>query len=237
VYVLDSGIRATHTEFTGRIGNGTDTINDGQNGNDCDGHGTHVSGIIGGTTYGVAKNVTIHPVRVLNCEGISSGSSVISGIDWVTANRIFPAVANMSLGGGYSTAFNNAVANSSAQGITYVVAAGNESNDACDFSPASTPTAITVGSTTIGDSQSSFSNFGTCVDVFAPGSQILSAYKNSDTSAATASGTSMSAPHVAGAAARFLQNNPSASPLLVHNSIINLVILGQVRQTDSYMPM
>jgi subtilisin family serine protease len=231
-YVLDSGIRATHSEFAGRIGNGADFVNDGQGTNDCDGHGTHVAGTIGGTIYGVAKNVTIHPVRVLNCDGVSTGSSTISGINWVINNRVpnAPGVVNMSLGGGYSMTSNNAVANAIAQtGLTFVVSAGNENNDACDKSPASTPQAITVGSirpTT--DQRSSFSNYGVCVDVFAPGSSIVSASHNSDTGTAVFNGTSMSAPHVSGIVARFLQNNPNATPAQVENSIINSATNGVV---------
>ncbi len=231
-YVIDSGIRATHTEFTGRIGNGQDFVNDGQGTNDCDGHGTHVAGILGGTTYGVAKNVTLHPLRIFNCEGKSTGSGSLAAVDWITANRVpnAPGVVNMSLGGGYSSSNNTAIANSIAQtGLTYVVSAGNENNDACDKSPASTPEAITVGSSSpTTDSRSSFSNYGVCVDVFAPGSSISSAWFTSDTAAATISGTSMAAPHVSGIVARFLQGNPNATPSQVQNSVINSATNGIV---------
>lgn len=225
-YVLDTGIRATHTEFTGRLGNGADFINDGQNGNDCNGHGTHVAGTIGGTTYGVAKNVTLHAVRVLGCDGTSANSSTLSGINWVIANKINPAVINMSLGGGYSTASNTAISNAIAAGITVVVSAGNDNNDACDKSPASAPEAITVGAVGSNppgqsDTRASFSNYGSCVDIFAPGRFIVSAGNSSDTATAQLSGTSMASPHVAGVVARFLETNPNALPATVANSLIN----------------
>jgi subtilisin family serine protease len=170
VYVIDTGIRATHTEFGGRVSFGFTAINDGNGTNDCNGHGTHVSGTIGGATYGVAKSVTLHAVRVLDCSGSGSTSGVIAGVDWVTANRTLPAVANMSLGGGASTALDDAVRRSVAAGVTYAIAAGNSNADACSSSPARVSQALTVGSSTSGDVRSSFSNFGTCVDLFAPGS-------------------------------------------------------------------
>ncbi len=201
VYVLDTGIRDTHNDFGGRASRDFDVIGDGQNGNDCHGHGTHVSGTVGGTEHGVAKNVFLHGVRVLNCSGSGSFAGVISGIDWVTANRMDPAVANMSLGGGFSASVNDAVNNSVASGVFYAVAAGNSNANACSFSPSSAEEAYTVGSTTITDSRSSFSNFGTCVNIFAPGSGITSAWNTSNTATNTISGTSMASPHVAGAAA------------------------------------
>jgi subtilisin family serine protease len=209
-YVLDTGIRATHTQFTGRVGIGYTAIADGNGTNDCHGHGTHVSGTIGGTTYGVAKNVTLHPVRVLNCSGSGTTSGVVAGIDWVTTNHVKPAVANMSLGGGASTALDDAVARSVAAGVTYAVAAGNSSADACSYSPARAPAALTAGATTNTDARASYSNFGTCVDVFAPGSSVTSAYYTSDTAIASMSGTSMASPHVAGAAALYLETDPTA---------------------------
>ena len=164
VYVIDTGIRATHVDFSGRASIGTDTVGDGQNGVDCNGHGTHVAGTVGGETYGVAKDVTLVAVRVLNCAGNGSFAGVIQGIDWVTANAVSPAVANMSLGGGFSASVNTAVENSVASGVTYAVAAGNEAVDACTRSPASTPVALTVGATDAADARASFSNFGTCLD-------------------------------------------------------------------------
>ncbi|HEV8486625.1 MAG TPA: S8 family peptidase [Blastocatellia bacterium] len=228
VYVIDTGIRRTHTQFGGRAVVGFDAVGDGQNTNDCNGHGTHVSGTIGGSTYGVAKNVRLFAVRVLNCSGSGTNSGVIAGVDWVTANRIRPAVANMSLGGGVSTALDTAVRNSITAGVTYSIAAGNSNTDASTSSPARVAEAITVGATTMNDARSSFSNFGSGVDIFAPGSAILSSYFSSDTATATLSGTSMAAPHVAGVAARFLQNNPSASAATVRNAIVNAAGLNKL---------
>jgi serine protease len=222
VYVIDTGIRATHTEFGTRVSTlGFTSINDGNGTNDCNGHGTHVAGTIGGVTYGVAKSVTLHAVRVLDCNGSGSTSGVIAGVDWVTANRTLPAVANMSLGGGASTALDDAVRRSITAGVTYAIAAGNSNADACASSPARVSQALTVGSSTSGDVRSSFSNFGTCVDVFAPGSSITSAWNTSNTATNTISGTSMATPHVAGAAAVYLATDPVATPSTVHAAIVN----------------
>ncbi len=220
-YIIDTGIRRTHAEFGTRAFVGYDAIGDGQNSNDCNGHGTHVAGTVGGTTYGVAKATRLYAVRVLNCSGSGSNSGVIAGVDWVRANHVKPAVANMSLGGGASTALDTAVNNSINAGVTYVVAAGNENTNACNSSPARVPAAITVGSTTNTDARSSFSNFGTCVDIFAPGSSIISAWYTSNTATNTISGTSMASPHVAGVAALYLQNNTTASNSTVRNAIVN----------------
>ena len=220
VYIIDTGIRRTHTQFGGRARVGFDAVGDGQNTNDCAGHGTHVSGTVGGSTFGIAKNVQLFAVRVLNCSGSGSNSGVIAGVDWVTANHISPAVANMSLGGGVSAALDTAVRNSIASGVTYAVAAGNENSDASTHSPARVAEAITVGSSTITDARSSFSNFGAGVDIFAPGSAIVSATSTSDTATATFSGTSMATPHVTGVVARFLQNNPGATPAAVRNELV-----------------
>jgi aqualysin 1 len=220
-YIIDTGIRRTHTQFGGRAVVGFDAIGDGQNTNDCNGHGTHVAGTVGASTHGVAKNVRLFAVRVLSCSGSGSNSGVIAGVDWVTANRIRPAVANMSLGGGASTALDNAVRNSIAAGVTYAVAAGNSNTNAANSSPARVAEAITVGSSTQSDARSSFSNFGSVVDVFAPGSAIQSTWITSNTATATLSGTSMASPHVAGVAARILQSNPGASPATVRNEIVN----------------
>jgi aqualysin 1 len=228
VYIIDTGIRRTHTQFGGRALVGFDAIGDGRNTSDCNGHGTHVAGTVGGATYGVAKNVRLFAVRVLNCSGSGSNSGVIAGIDWVTANHIKPAVANMSLGGGASTALDTAVRNSIAAGVTYAVAAGNSNQNAANFSPSRVGEAITVGSTTQTDARSSFSNFGSVVDIFAPGSSILSAWFTSDTATATLSGTSMASPHTAGVAARFLQSNTSASPAQVRNEIVNVASLNRL---------
>ncbi len=214
-FIIDTGIRSTHQNFGGRVGTGFTSINDGQGTNDCQGHGTHVAGTVGSTTWGVAKNVTLIPVRVLNCQGSGTDAGVIAGVDWVAANHSGPSVANMSLGGGASPTLDAAIANLVAAGVTTVVAAGNENQNACNVSPAREPLAITVGSTTSSDARSSFSNFGTCVDIFAPGSSILSTSNGSNTATATLSGTSMASPHVAGGAALFLSANPTATPAQV----------------------
>jgi subtilisin family serine protease len=227
-YIIDTGIRRTHTQFGGRAVVGFDAIGDGRNTTDCNGHGTHVSGTVGGSTYGVAKGVRLFAVRVLDCNGSGSNAGVIAGVDWVTANHIKPAVANMSLGGGVSTALDTAVRNSIAAGVTYAIAAGNSNQNAANFSPARVAEAITVGSTTQTDARSSFSNFGSGVDIFAPGSSILSSYFSSDTATATLSGTSMASPHVAGVAARFLQSNPGASPATVRNELVNVATLNRL---------
>lgn len=211
-YVIDTGIRISHQEFEGRARVGVDTIGDGQNGNDCQGHGTHVAGTMGGRTYGVAKDVDLVAVRVLNCQGSGSNAGVIAGVDWVTANHRGPSVANMSLGGSASAALDTAVRNSIASGVVYALAAGNESQDACNTSPARTAEAITVGATDSNDARASFSNFGTCVDLFAPGASITSAWATGDTATNTISGTSMASPHVAGAAALYVQADPNATP-------------------------
>ena len=188
-YIIDTGVRGTHQEFTGRMGNGADFVGDGNGTNDCNGHGTHVAGTTGGTTYGVAKLVMLHAVRVLNCQGSGTTSGVIAGVDWVTANHGSPAVANMSLGGGASTSLDNAVSNSIGSGVSYAIAAGNSNANACNSSPARVPAANTVGATTSTDARSSFSNFGTCLDIFAPGSSITSAWNTSNTATNTISGT------------------------------------------------
>jgi subtilisin family serine protease len=218
-YIIDTGIRRTHTDFGGRVMTGFDAVTPGGSANDCNGHGTHVAGTVGGTVYGVAKAVSLYPVRVLNCQGSGTNAQVISGIDWVTANHVKPAVANMSLGGSASNAIDTAVRNSINAGVTYVVAAGNSNRNACNFSPARVPEAITVGATTSSDTRSSFSNFGSCLDIFAPGSDITSAWHTSNTATNTISGTSMASPHVAGVAALYLQGNANATPPAVTSAI------------------
>ena len=220
-YVIDTGIRSTHTQFGGRVAGGFTAISDGNGTSDCNGHGTHVAGTIGGSTHGVAKAVTLVPVRVLDCNGSGLNSGVIAGVDWVTAQHTTnPAVANMSLGGGASSAVDAAVANSITDGVTYAVAAGNENVDACTTSPARLPAAITVGASTSSDARASYSNFGTCLDLFAPGSSITSAAHTGDSATASMSGTSMAAPHVAGVVATYLQGVPGALPAEVRNVVI-----------------
>ena len=217
-YIIDSGIRAGHTQFGSRLLSGYSAINDGRGTNDCNGHGTHVAGTVGGTTWGVAKQVRLVPVRVFGCSGGSSNSTIIAGIDWVRANRVLPAVANMSLGGPASSATDTATNNLISSGVTVVVAAGNDNGaNACNYSPARVANAVTVGSSTRTDARSSFSNIGSCVNIFAPGSAITSAWHTSTSASNSISGTSMASPHVAGAAALYLTNNPSASPATVRN--------------------
>jgi hypothetical protein len=237
-YIIDTGIRATHTQIAGRVISGFTAINDGNGTNDCNGHGTHVSGTVGGTTYGVAKNVTLVAVRVLDCSGSGTNSGVIAGVDWVTSDHSAgqAAVANMSLGGGASSALDTAVNNSINDGVTYAIAAGNSNTDACTTSPARVANAITVGSTTSSDARSSFSNFGTCLDIFAPGSSITSSWNTSDTATNTISGTSMATPHVAGVAALFLETNPGASTATVRSAIINASTLNHVTGAGSGSP-
>jgi serine protease len=219
-YIVDTGIRSSHDEFVGRVGVGATAIDDGNGTEDCNGHGTHVSGTVAGTTYGVAKGATLHPVRVLGCEGQGATSGVIAGVDWVTQNAIHPAVANMSLGGGNSPALDQAVRSAVASGVTFAVAAGNSNTDACTSSPASTAEALTVAASTRTDARASFSNFGSCVDLFAPGEGITSSYKDSDSSTALLSGTSMASPHVAGAAALYLETDPAADPATVAQALL-----------------
>jgi subtilisin family serine protease len=230
VYVIDSGIRYSHEEFGGRASLGIDFVGDGvgAGSGDCNGHGTHVAGTVGGRTYGVAKGVRLVSVRIFGCTGGSPRSRTIAAVDWVTANAVKPAVTNMSLGGSNESypnlsTLDMAVENSTARGIVYAVAAGNENIDACRRTPARAPSALTVGSTRIvgfPDYRSAFSNWGECVDVFAPGSTITSAWWQSDTQVRTISGTSMATPHVAGSAALHLERRPSASPAAVHAAVV-----------------
>ncbi|WP_344937287.1 S8 family serine peptidase [Zhongshania borealis] len=236
IYIVDTGMRKSHSEFTGRVGNGQNFVSSGflfgntdpANTEDCNGHGSHVAGTTAGTTWGVAKGATLHPVRVLDCNGSGSNSGVIAGIDWVAGNHIKPAVANMSLGGANSDALDIAVRAAINAGVTFVVAAGNDNVDACTGSPNRVAEAVTVGSTSSNDARSSFSNKGSCVDIFAPGSSITSSWYQSDTDTNTISGTSMAAPHVAGAAALLLAQNPSATPAAVFAQLISDGVNGKL---------
>ncbi|MEJ7848904.1 MAG: S8 family serine peptidase [Pyrinomonadaceae bacterium] len=236
-YVLDTGIRSTHLDFGGRASVAFDVINDGQNGFDCNGHGTHVAGILGSATYGVAKNVTIHAVRVLPCTGSGQISQLISGIDWVTANRINPAVANISLtASGISSSMESALARSIASGVTYTVAAGNNAADACLVSPAHLPEAITVGAISVSDARTPYSNFGSCVDIFAPGHQVLSTANGGDSATQYKNGTSMASPMAAGVAALFLENNRTASPATVAQRIFSVATTGVLTSAGAGSP-
>jgi subtilisin family serine protease len=227
-YIIDTGIRFAHTQFGGRATSGFDSV-DGGSADDCNGHGTHVAGTVGGSTYGVAKSVSLVAVRVLNCNGSGSTSGVIAGIDWVTGNHGAgqPAVANMSLGGGASSALDAAVNNSINDGVSYAIAAGNgniigQQQNACNFSPARVAAAMTISATDSSDRKASWANYGNCVDWFAPGVSITSAWHTSNTATNTISGTSMATPHTAGVAALYLQGSPGASPATVRNALFNL---------------
>ncbi|WP_418957147.1 S8 family peptidase [Streptomyces tritici] len=226
-YIIDTGIRTSHGEFGGRASVGTDTVGDGQNGQDCQGHGTHVAGTVGGAKYGVAKGVKLVAVRVLGCDGSGTTAGVIAGVDWVTANAQKPAVANMSLGGSANASLDDAVKRSIASGVTYAVAAGNGlpllglPANACNYSPARVPEALTVGATDSSDRRASFSNYGRCVDLFAPGVNVTSAWKDGDGATNTISGTSMASPHTAGAAALHLAGHPTATPAQVGAALVD----------------
>ena len=234
-YIIDTGIRPTHAEFGGRAVKGADFVDPSTGGEDCDGHGTHVAGTVGGSTYGVAKGVSLVGVRVLDCDGSGYWSWVIKGIDWVTADHPAgaPAVANMSLGGGANTAVDDAVTRSIGDGVTYALAAGNSGQDACRSSPARTPAALTMGATDSADRRPNWSNWGSCVDWFAPGVSIRSAYHTSNTATATMSGTSMASPHTAGAAALYLQDHPTASPAAVRTALWNELTTGIVTSSKT----
>jgi subtilisin family serine protease len=221
VYIIDTGIRFTHVEFGGRAATGYDAINIGGTAADDNGHGTHVSGTVGGTTYGVAKTVSLVAVKVLNSGGSGSYSQVIAGVDWVTGDHTSgPAAANMSLGGPVSTALDDAVRASIADGVTYCVSAGNSAANVSTQSPADVAEAITVAASSISDAWASFSNFGAGVDIIAPGVSITSSWNTTDNATNTISGTSMASPHVTGAAALYLETNPGASPATVASALV-----------------
>ena len=236
-YIIDTGIRFDHTEFGGRASSGYDAV-DGGTADDCNGHGTHVSGTVGGTKYGVAKGVSLVAVRVLDCGGSGTWSGVIAGMDWVAANHRTPAVANMSLGGGASTSVDDALRNLIGSGVTVGVAAGNgnrggRQQDACNYSPARVAEAITVGATDKTDTKTSWSNYGSCVDIFAPGSGITSSWYTSATATNTISGTSMATPHVVGVAALYLQSNTGASPAAVAAALSANATAGIVKNSST----
>jgi subtilisin family serine protease len=239
-YVIDSGIRFDHSEFGGRAVPGADFVGDGQNGNDCNGHGTHVAGTIGGATYGVAKNVTLVSVRVFGCTGGSTWETIIAGIDWVIAHHQagVPAVANMSLGGSAKSSVDTATNNLINDGVATAVAAGNgnwagRQDDACKYSPARVPAAMTISATNSSDQKASWANYGNCVDWFAPGVSITSAWYTSTTATKTISGTSMATPHTAGVAALYLEANPSASPAVVRDAIYSETTKGIVTSSST----
>lgn len=219
VYVVDTGIRTTHADFGGRATFDVNTTGDGVD-SDCNGHGTHVAGTVGGTVHGVAKGVRLHGVKVLNCSGSGTVAGVLAGVDWVTANAVKPAVANLSLGGGADDTLDAAVRRSIASGVTYTIASGNSSANACSSSPARVTEAITVNATDRTDVRAAFSNWGICTDLFAPGQDITSAWHTGDAATGTVSGTSMAAPHVAGAAALVLAARPDATPQAVRDALV-----------------
>ena len=229
-YIIDTGIRLSHNEFGGRASWGANFA--GGPSDDCNGHGTHVAGTVGGSRYGVAKAVRLVAVKVLSCSGSGSTTGVINGINWVVANRATRSVANMSLGGGVSSALDKAVNDAVGAGVTFVVTAGNSSANACNYSPARATNAITVGATTSTDARASYSNFGSCLDLFAPGSSITSAWKSSNTATKTISGTSMASPHVAGVVALILQGS-SATPAQVTSTLLGNASTGKVSNAGS----
>jgi subtilisin family serine protease len=231
-YVIDTGIATSHSDFGGRAQNVYDAL--GGNGADCNGHGTHVAGTIGGATYGVAKAVKLRGVRVLNCSGSGSTSGIIRALDWVRANAVKPAVANMSLGGGRSTSLNTAANNLANSGVFLAVAAGNESQNACNVSPASAAAAYTTAASQSNDTRASFSNYGSCVDGYAPGVSIKSAWYTGGTN--TISGTSMASPHVAGVAALYKSASPNASSATVASWINSNASAGVIRSNPSGTP-
>lgn len=238
-YIIDTGIRFSHNEFGGRAVSGFDAV-DGGTADDCNGHGTHVAGTVGGGTYGIAKGVRLVAVRVLDCGGSGSWSGVIAGMDWVTANHAAgtPAVANMSLGGGASASVDDAVRRMILDGVATGVAAGNgnrggRQQDACNSSPARVPEAMTIGATDKTDTKTSWSNYGTCVDWFAPGLGITSAWSTSNTATNTISGTSMATPHTVGVAALYLQSNPGATAQLVRDALYAQTTKGIVNKSST----
>ncbi|WP_258803421.1 S8 family serine peptidase [Pseudarthrobacter sp. NS4] len=237
-YVVDTGVLASHTDFGGRVAAGWTAVDDGRGSSDCNGHGTHVAGSVAGSTYGVAKGATVVPVRVLDCNGSGYNSDVVAGLDWIAAHHPagVPAVANLSLGGAASSAVDTALQAIMNDGVTAVVAAGNSAVDACGSSPARVPGAVTVAASDSADRQASFSNFGSCVDLYAPGVGITSTYHTSATATASMSGTSMAAPHAAGAAAVLLSQNPALTPAQVAGSLVSNATSGVITGATSGTP-
>jgi subtilisin family serine protease len=241
-YIIDTGIRTTHSDFGGRARIGVDTsdsiplIGGPRDGQDCNGHGTHIAGTLGGTRYGVAKKVRLIAVRVLDCSGSGSISAVVAGVDWVKKNARKPAVANMSLGGAASSSLDSAVRSAISSGVTFVLAGGNSNENACNSSPGRVGPALTVGATTPADVRASYSNYGPCVDLFAPGSDITSDWYTSDTATDKFSGTSMAAPHVAGAVALYLARHPSATTATVHSALVSASTKNKVKSPGPGSP-
>ncbi|MEV8534541.1 S8 family peptidase [Streptomyces sp. NPDC051211] len=235
-YIIDTGVRISHQDFGTRASYGYDAVDNDNTAQDGHGHGTHVAGTVGGNAYGVAKKAKIVGVRVLDNNGSGTTAGVVAGIDWVTRNAVKPAVANMSLGGGADSALDTAVRNSIAAGITYAVAAGNENTNANTKSPARVAEALTVGATTSSDARASYSNYGSILDIFAPGSSIVSAWNSSDTATNNISGTSMASPHVAGAAALYLSQNPSSTPAQVGTALVNASTANKVTNPGTGSP-
>ncbi|SDJ59587.1 S8 family serine peptidase [Streptomyces indicus] len=236
VYVIDTGVRISHSDFGGRASYGYDAVDNDNTAQDGNGHGTHVAGTVAGTSHGVAKKAKIVGVRVLDNNGSGTTAGVVAGIDWVTRNAVKPAVANMSLGGGADSTLDAAVRNSIAAGITYSLAAGNESTNASTRSPARVTEGITVGATTSSDAKASYSNYGSVLDIFAPGSSITSSWHTSDTATNSISGTSMAAPHVAGAAALYQAENPTATPAQVRDALVAAASTGVVTSPGTGSP-
>jgi subtilisin family serine protease len=235
-YVIDTGVRTSHKDFGGRATSGFDAVDNDQSADDGNGHGTHVAGTIAGTSHGVAKKAKVVAVRVLDDNGSGTTEQVVAGIDWVTQHHSGPSVANMSLGGGADEALDEAVRRSIAAGVTFAVAAGNESADAGQGSPSRVPEAITVASSTAEDAQSSFSNFGSVVDLYAPGSEITSDWNDSDSGTKTISGTSMATPHVVGAAALYLAAHKDASPAQVAQALTAGATPGKITNPSGGTP-
>ncbi|MER5772487.1 S8 family peptidase [Streptomyces sp. NPDC001985] len=231
-YIIDSGIYTSHPDFGGRARNVFDAF--GGNGADCNGHGTHVAGTVGGTTHGVAKGVQLRGVRVLDCQGSGSFSAIIAGFDWVRQNAVKPAVANASLGGGYSAALNNAATALAGSGVHTTVAAGNNNRDACGYSPASAAGALSIAASDSSDNKAGFSNYGQCVDLYGPGVNILSTRSGGGTT--TMNGTSMAAPHVAGVAALYKATHGDAPSPTVNNWIINNSTANAIRGNTTGTP-